>query len=67
MTREELERLGISYESGIVYHTTARRGKFPLKRHVQNVKDNVYYYFKINGKSRAIREEKIIEAFKEEE
>ena len=65
MTREELEQMGLFYVKGVVLHSTKKRGWVPLKKRIQNVKNNVYYFFKHEGRTVAIREETIKEAFKE--
>lgn len=65
MTREEFENMGLFYVKGVVLHKTKHRGWLPIKKRTQNVKDNHYYFFKHEGKTIAIREETIKEAFKE--
>ena len=62
----DLKRMGITYDCGVVWHWTPLRGNTPLKRHVQNSNNDVYYIFKHNGKPIAIREEAILKAFVKE-
>lgn len=68
MTKHELMQMGVNYdpEMGVVFHWSKPRGWFPLKKHVQNVKNNAYYVFKHEGKAVAVREETIIKAWKSE-
>lgn len=68
MTKQELIRLNINYDSeiGVVFHWSKHRGWYPLKRNVQNDKKSIYYVFKVNKKTVAVREDVIINAFKEE-
>lgn len=67
MTKQELVRLNINYdlEMGVVFHWSKNRGWCPLKRNVQNDKKSIYYVFKHNKKTVAVREDVIIKAFKE--
>ena len=69
MTKKDLIMLNINYdpELGVVFHWSKHRGWVALKRHVQNVKDNAYYIFREGNKIIALREETIIQAFKEGE
>ena len=62
-TSMDLKRMGITYDCGVVWHWTTQRGNTPLKRHVQNSNNDVYYIFKHKGKTIAIREEAILKAF----
>lgn len=67
MTRRDLTRLGVFYheETGVVFHHSKHLGLRPLKPHKQNSKGNVYYCFTHENKRYAIREEKLMELFKE--
>lgn len=68
MDKKDLTKLNLNYDSelGVVFHWSKRRGWTPLKRHVQNSKDNAYYVFKHEGKAVAVREETILKAWETE-